>query len=45
MYSNYLTANGTGYGQAAGQYDTTDVQTSLDGSLSDRSSCLAESMS
>jgi len=34
MYSNYLTANGTGYGQAAGQYDTTDVQTSLDGSLS-----------
>ncbi|WP_122570294.1 TonB-dependent siderophore receptor [Pseudomonas viridiflava] len=34
MYSNYLTANGNGYGQAAGQYDTTDVQTNIDGSLS-----------
>lgn len=35
MFSNYLTAlGGTGFGQAAGQYDTTDVQTNLDGSLS-----------
>lgn len=34
MFSSYLTAAGTGYGQASGQYDTTDVQTNLDGSLS-----------
>ena len=36
-FSNYLsfdTTSPTGYTQGAGQYDTTDVQTNLDGSLS-----------
>lgn len=35
MFSSYMTTSGaTGFGQASGQYDTTDVQTNLDGSLS-----------
>ncbi len=35
MFSSYMTTLGaTGFGQASGQYDTTDVQTNLDGSLS-----------
>ncbi|MDH0745591.1 TonB-dependent siderophore receptor [Pseudomonas sp. GD03842] len=35
MFSSYLTASGAnGFGQASGQYDTTDVQTNLDGSVS-----------
>lgn len=34
-FSNYLSFGGpTGYTQGTGQYDTTDVQTNLDGSLS-----------
>ncbi|WP_426149907.1 TonB-dependent siderophore receptor [Pseudomonas sp. DC3000-4b1] len=38
MFSNYLTLgqDKKSYGQAAGQYDTTDVQTNLDGALSGR---------
>ncbi|OQR27710.1 TonB-dependent siderophore receptor [Pseudomonas sp. Bc-h] len=35
MFSSYMATSGaTGFGQASGQYDTTDVQTNLDGSLS-----------